>query len=234
MHGKLVKTPRWQQAYGMDYKFTGTINKALPVPVCLHSCHDFSQKNVDTRLNEILLNWYDGALGHFLGQLDQAIRLYDEVSDDGELAVEISKLKASIRECEKRVDRNEIERRKEVAITELSQSSAEFMPLLDNDHHTDSARLIIEDLTLRISGIDGDSYLWNIGSGSNWLSYHLATLLALQRFFLKHPPSPVPGLLVFDQPSQVYFPEKLALLEYGRRKNTCQSDLFPRRAGGVP
>lgn len=23
MHGKLVKTPRWQQAYGRDYRYTG-------------------------------------------------------------------------------------------------------------------------------------------------------------------------------------------------------------------
>src|SRR5690606_17150223 len=32
MHGKLVKTPRWQQAYGADYHYTGRVNKALPVP----------------------------------------------------------------------------------------------------------------------------------------------------------------------------------------------------------
>jgi hypothetical protein len=34
-------------------------------------------------------------------------------------------------------------------------------------------------------------------------------MLALQRFFLQLRESPVPGLLIFDQPSQVYFPEKL-------------------------
>ena len=34
-------------------------------------------------------------------------------------------------------------------------------------------------------------------------------MLALQTFFLSQRHSPVPGLLVFDQPSQAYFPEKL-------------------------
>ena len=29
--GKLVKTPRWQQAYGKDYAFTGRVSKALPL-----------------------------------------------------------------------------------------------------------------------------------------------------------------------------------------------------------
>ena len=31
MHGRLVKTPRWQQAYGADYRYTGNTNRALPV-----------------------------------------------------------------------------------------------------------------------------------------------------------------------------------------------------------
>ncbi|MCD9150135.1 DUF3732 domain-containing protein, partial [Pseudophaeobacter sp. MA21411-1] len=31
--------------------------------------------------------------------------------------------------------------------------------------------------------------------------------LALQRFFLKTPSHPVPGFLIYDQPSQVYFPK---------------------------
>ncbi len=33
-------------------------------------------------------------------------------------------------------------------------------------------------------------------------------MLALQTFFLSQRRSPVPALLVFDQPSQAYFPEK--------------------------
>ncbi|WP_287952610.1 DUF3732 domain-containing protein [Diaphorobacter sp.] len=48
-----------------------------------------------------------------------------------------------------------------------------------------------------------------IGRGSNWLSYHLAVLLGLHQFFLSQPRSPVPAFLVFDQPSQVYFPKRI-------------------------
>lgn len=53
------------------------------------------------------------------------------------------------------------------------------------------------------------AYLSEIGSGSNWLSYHLAMLLALHQFYLSQPNSPVPSFLVLDQPSQVYFPKNL-------------------------
>lgn len=35
IHGRPVKTPRWQQAYGADYHYTGRVNKALPVPPML-------------------------------------------------------------------------------------------------------------------------------------------------------------------------------------------------------
>lgn len=55
-----------------------------------------------------------------------------------------------------------------------------------------------------------DDYLWEIGSGANWLAYHVAITLALQNFFLGLPHHPVPGLLIYDQPSQVYFPRQTA------------------------
>ncbi|MQB12975.1 DUF3732 domain-containing protein [Agrobacterium sp. ICMP 6402] len=53
---------------------------------------------------------------------------------------------------------------------------------------------------------DRKDYLWEIGSGANWLAYHVAVTLALQHFFRGLPNHPVPGFLVYDQPSQVYFP----------------------------
>jgi alkylated DNA repair dioxygenase AlkB len=67
MHGRLVKTPRWQQAYGADYQYTGKTNPALPVPPILEPFRDWSQRTICSGLNGILLNWYDGQLGHYIG-----------------------------------------------------------------------------------------------------------------------------------------------------------------------
>lgn len=67
IHGKLVKTPRWQQAYGRDYDYSGQINRALPVPPLLEPLMDWIQR-LDPRLNGLLLNWYDGRLGHYIGK----------------------------------------------------------------------------------------------------------------------------------------------------------------------
>jgi hypothetical protein len=145
---------------------------------------------------------------HFLGQLSQALSLYDEVTDDGDLAAEVLALRERAEALSASIDGGRIERLKETALDRISAEIGRFMPTLDNDHPNDPARLVINDLTIRIRERDGDSYLWNVGSGSNWLSYHLSVMLALQSFFLAQRRSPVPGLLVFDQPSQAYFPEK--------------------------
>jgi alkylated DNA repair dioxygenase AlkB len=67
MHGRPVKTPRWQQAYGADYHYTGRTNAALPVPPILEPLHSWARNTIDQRLNGLLLNWYDGALGHYIG-----------------------------------------------------------------------------------------------------------------------------------------------------------------------
>ncbi|TXF90840.1 2OG-Fe(II) oxygenase [Neolewinella aurantiaca] len=68
MHGKEVKTPRWQQAYGRDYRYSGSRNNAVPITPQLQQFLDWSRANVDERLNGFLLNWYDGAAGHYMGK----------------------------------------------------------------------------------------------------------------------------------------------------------------------
>lgn len=68
MHGRVVPTPRWQQAYGMDYHYTGRTNRALPVPPLLEPLLTWARTAVDTRLNGVLVNWYDGTLGHYIGR----------------------------------------------------------------------------------------------------------------------------------------------------------------------
>ncbi len=67
IHGKSVPTPRWQQAYGADYHYTGRVNRALPVPALLEALHEWG-RTVDPRLNGVLLNWYDPSHEHYIGK----------------------------------------------------------------------------------------------------------------------------------------------------------------------
>ena len=66
MPGGPVETPRWQQAYGADYHYTGRTNSALPVPLVLEPLRAWARQTIDPRLNGLLLNWYEGP-GHYIG-----------------------------------------------------------------------------------------------------------------------------------------------------------------------
>src|SRR5207237_212651 len=47
IHGREVETPRWQQACGEDYHYTGQTNKALPVPAALEPLHAWAHSAID-------------------------------------------------------------------------------------------------------------------------------------------------------------------------------------------
>ncbi len=68
VHHRWVKTPRWQQAYGKSYVFSGTESQALPIPDQLLPLLEWCQEKIDSQLNGLLLNWYDGTLGHYISR----------------------------------------------------------------------------------------------------------------------------------------------------------------------
>lgn len=67
MHGRRVQIPRWQRAYGADYRFSGQTSRALPVPEVLAPLLEWSRAAINPDLIGLLLNWYDGA-GHYIGE----------------------------------------------------------------------------------------------------------------------------------------------------------------------
>src|SRR5690606_31648444 len=71
-------------------------------------------------------------------------------------------------------------------------------------HHGQSVRLDLNRLTVVTDIEDGPATLSRIGSGENWIGYHLVTHLALHRYFVRQD-RPVPRLLMLDQPTQVWY-----------------------------
>lgn len=145
----------------------------------------------------------------FVGNLESALDLHRRLGGDSGLTEEVSKLREKVQELEAELKEQDVESRKRRALTAVNGYAGRLLPFLDVENPDDPISLEISDLTIKVRGADRDDYLSEIGSGSNWLSYHLAMLLALQQFFLSQPNSPVPGFLVFDQPSQVYFPKRV-------------------------
>ena len=53
----------------------------------------------------------------------------------------------------------------------------ELLKLMDAERPDDPFRLDYKNLTVEVDGEDGrKDYLWEIGSGSNWLAYHISTI----------------------------------------------------------
>ncbi|MEZ6104334.1 MAG: DUF3732 domain-containing protein [Pirellulaceae bacterium] len=149
-------------------------------------------------------------ISRFLGRLDRGLEMQGALSEGGSLSDEVEKLRIRQSELSKLVGKSGIEGRKKRALDRISNFVGRLLPLLDAERPGDPVEISITDLTVKVKGSQRDDYLWEIGSGANWLSYHVAVSLALQQFFIASSPSPVPGFLVYDQPSQVYFPRRLA------------------------
>ena len=146
----------------------------------------------------------------FLGRLEHALRLYDRADQSSALRDEIAGLRAEIGRLQAVISEAEIERKLRNALSRIEASASQFVQQLDAEWPDAPVRLIINDLTVKVVRGSRDDYLWEIGSGANWLAYHVAMTLALQKFFLAEPHHFVPGLLIYDQPSQVYFPKRAA------------------------
>lgn len=146
----------------------------------------------------------------FLGRLEQALQLYDAADESSDLRAEINDLRAAVERLQKIISEADIRRRLRNALDRVQDMAGRLIPRLDAEWPDSPIRLMIEDLTVKVIRGTRDDYLWEIGSGANWLAYHVAITLALQKFFLEEPQHCVPGLLIYDQPSQVYFPKRSA------------------------
>ena len=80
---------------------------------------------------------------------------------------------------------------------------------LELEHSKYPLRFNLKKLTIVADTSDGPIPMERMGSGENWVGYHLIGHLALHEWFVKYN-RPVPRFLFVDQPSQVYFPPEPA------------------------
>lgn len=154
------------------------------------------------------------AMARFLGRLEASLNTYERVGKDSELESALSGVLAEIERLTAEVNEGEINRKQNAAISYINQRIGEIIQGLDAEHPESPVEFVIKDLMLRVSNENGrKDYLWEIGSASNWLAYHVATTLAFQQFFQKRGLVSVPNFLIFDQPSQVYFPQYNSIVE---------------------
>jgi Protein of unknown function (DUF3732) len=85
-------------------------------------------------------------------------------------------------------------------------------------------RLDLTNLTVVVDRPGRPIPMQRLGGGKNWLGCHLLALLALHKHFALAK-CPVPGILILDQPTQVYFPSTLQYKSLsGTTLETIESD----------
>lgn len=166
----------------------------------------------------------------YLGRLEQALLSFDQSDVGADQAAEIERLKGLIEEQRRIYSEGEVSRRTSNALRHIEHNAATIIPKLDAEWPRAPILLQIDELTIKVSHVERQDYLWEIGSGANWLAYHIAVTLALQRFFVEQPNHCVPGFLVYDQPSQVYFPRGYNVVQEPQPGRTRDQDISAVRS----
>jgi hypothetical protein len=166
----------------------------------------------------------------FVGRLEQAIQTFDRSEEGSELGEQVAQLQARLEALRAIYSETQVRRKTQNALRQVENIAATIIPMLDAEWPRAPIQLVIEDLTIKVIHTEREDFLWEIGSGANWLAYHVTVTLALQRFFIEMPHHHVPGLLVYDQPSQVYFPRGFNVEGEVRSGRTRDEDIAAVRA----
>ncbi|MBT2502831.1 DUF3732 domain-containing protein [Curtobacterium sp. ISL-83] len=139
------------------------------------------------------------------GRIDATLRGAQPVDEDAleanrsrleQARLRVSSLRETLNDAESRDLLNSL-------TNVISGDLTEYADRLGVEHAGRSVRLDLQRLTIVADTLDGPRTLKQMGSGGNWVGYHLAAHLALHRFFVRQQ-RPTPRLLMLDQPSQPF------------------------------
>lgn len=146
------------------------------------------------------------ATARFLGHLEDAVARYDALTEDDDAVALLDELRRRRDEIAGRLEGAGTQRRLRRILAQFSRLAGRIVPTLDAEFPDAPLELDVKELTLRVLHHDRDALLSELGSGANWLTYHIAASIAVHELLLQLKRNPVPTFVVYDQPSQVYFP----------------------------
>ena len=117
----------------------------------------------------------------------------------------INTARERVRLLEEDLHLEEVSQRMDTFLNMVSKKMSELSNSLDLEHGGSALRLDIRNLTVVADTDDGPIPLTRMGSGENWVGYHILVHLALHWWF-RSKGRPVPEFLILDQPSQAHYP----------------------------
>ena len=142
---------------------------------------------------------------HILGRISLYLESLPDLPDTRALEQEAENLRAQASGLEIELSDERVRERLESVTSILSQRMTQWARDLGLEHSKFPLRLDLKNLTIVADTADGPVPMARMGSGENWVGYHLIAHLALHHWFVERA-RPVPRFLFLDQPSQVYFP----------------------------
>ncbi|XYI00003.1 DUF3732 domain-containing protein [Sorangium sp. So ce1128] len=142
---------------------------------------------------------------HILGRISLYLESMPDLPDTKTLEEQAESLKAKCRRIEEELSDERVRERIESITFLLGERMTKWARELLLEHSSSPLRLDLKKLTVVADTIDGAVPMERMGSGENWVGYHLIAHLALHQWFVQRS-RPVPRFLFLDQPSQVYFP----------------------------
>jgi Protein of unknown function (DUF3732) len=139
------------------------------------------------------------------GRIAYYLESANTVAPQSDLSRTIDRLKAELAELERILDDDSLESRLDTALNLVGQDLTTYAGELSLEHGDNPLRLDRKQLTVVADTVDGPLSLSQIGSGENWVGYHVAAHLSLHKLFRRRN-RPVPAFLMLDQPSQAHYP----------------------------
>lgn len=140
-----------------------------------------------------------------IGRVSLYVESLPELPDSTALELRAARLREQCDALEKQLSDERVKERLDSILSIVAQDMTQWARELKLEHSAFPLRLDLRKLTIVADTLDGAVPMERIGSGENWVGYHLIAHLALHAWFVKRE-RPVPRLLFIDQPSQVYFP----------------------------
>jgi len=140
-----------------------------------------------------------------LGRITLYLESLPDLPDTKELEDQAEQLRNQCAVLEDQLSDERVKERIDSITSILGQRMTNWARLLELEHSKFPLRLDIKKLTILADTVDGPVPMYRMGSGENWVGYHLISHLALHEWFVQRG-RPVPRFLFLDQPSQVYFP----------------------------
>jgi prefoldin subunit 5 len=144
---------------------------------------------------------------HILGRISLYLESLPDLPDTHALEQEAESLRAQANVLEAELSDDRVRERLDSVTSILSQRMTQWARDLELEHSKFPLRFDLKNLTIVADTSDGPVPMTRMGSGENWVGYHLIAHLALHQWFVERA-LPVPHFLFLDQPSQVYFPSE--------------------------